>query len=79
MSFYTEGNHDDITRAVEGLDIFTKNFCMNCKETDRQNDIVFRCKECEFAREDGFCMVHSFVHNHKHKYPLRDFGAMGEH
>ena len=35
---YTVGNKDDITEAVHGLNIFTKNWCMNCKETDEKND-----------------------------------------
>lgn len=47
----TRGNADNITEAVHGLDIFTKNWCMNCAETDRQKDLIFRCKECEFRRE----------------------------
>ena len=25
---------------------------MNCKETKKQNDLVFRCKECIFEDED---------------------------
>lgn len=29
---FTNGNSDDITKAVEGLDIFTKNYCMNCQK-----------------------------------------------
>ena len=32
-SNFTNGNSDDITKAVEGLDIFTKNYCMNCQKT----------------------------------------------
>jgi hypothetical protein len=74
---YTVGNSDDITKAVEGLDTFTKNWCMNCAETDRQNDLVFRCKECEFQGEDDKCLVKIFAHNHKHDYPLGNFGSMG--
>ena len=27
-------NSDNITEAVHGLDIFTKNWCMDCAETD---------------------------------------------
>lgn len=26
------GNHDNLTEAVHGLNIFTKNWCMNCEE-----------------------------------------------
>ena len=72
-------NKDDITEAVRGLDIFTKNWCMNCKETDKQQDLVFRCCNCEFETSDGICMIKVFANKHKHKYPLKDFGSMGEH
>ena len=30
-------NKDDVTEAVRGLDVFTKNWCMNCEETDKHN------------------------------------------
>ena len=33
-----EENSDNIEKAVQGLDQFTKNWCMNCKETDENND-----------------------------------------
>ena len=36
---YTSGNSDDITMAVAGLDVFTKNWCMNCGETKKQDDM----------------------------------------
>ena len=60
------GNHDNLTEAVHGLDIFTKNWCMNCEETEKQNDPIFRCKEC---------LIKTFALEHKneHKYPLRNF------
>ena len=45
MENYIKENKDNITEAVYGLDIFTKNWCMNCAETDKQNDLVFKCKE----------------------------------
>lgn len=32
---YANGNADNLTEAVHGLDIFTKNWCMNCAETER--------------------------------------------
>lgn len=75
---YTRGNKDDLTSAVHGLDIFTKNWCMNCSETDRKNDLVFNCSYCEFQHEvSGKCMVKEFANNHKHDYPMPDFGSMG--
>lgn len=35
---FTSRNADNVTEAVHGLDIFTKNWCMNCVETDMQKD-----------------------------------------
>ena len=35
MNNFTSGNADNITKAVEGLDQFTKNWCMNCEETKK--------------------------------------------
>lgn len=79
MKCYTQGNADNIDKAVEGLDIFTKNWCMSCAETEKTNDLVFRCKECDFAEESGSCRIKGFVNKHKSNYPLDDFGSMGRH
>ena len=79
MKCYTQGNADNIDKAVEGLDIFTKNWCVNCAETEKTNDLVFRCKECDFAEESGLCRIKWFVNKHKSNYPLDDFGSMGRH
>ena len=68
-------NKDDVTEAVHGLDIFTKNWCMNCKETEEKNDLVFRCKECEFSTS-GVCLIKTFALNHENDYDLRRFGCM---
>lgn len=75
---YTSGNKDDLTSAVHGLDIFTKNWCMNCSETDRKNDLVFNCQNCEFCKKNGDCLVKQFASKHKHNYPMSDFGSMGQ-
>lgn len=75
---YTKGNADNLTEAVHGLDIFTKNWCMNCAETDRKNDLVFNCQKCEFSTETGGCLVKTFASNHKHDYHMSDFGSMGQ-
>ena len=79
MILYTKGNKDDVTEAIHGLDIFTKNWCMNCKETEEKNDLTFRCKECEFSSTLGECLIKMFANKHKHNYPLSDFGSMGSH
>ena len=78
MLNFTSGNADNTTEAVHGLDIFTKNWCMNCEETKRQSDLIFRCNECEFQQPNGKCLVKAFSHKHKHNCPLSDFGSMGE-
>ena len=75
---FTSGNSDNVTEAVHGLDIFTKNWCMNCEEVEKQKDLVFRCNECEF-NDSGMCLIKSFAHEHEHEYPLKDFGSMGEY
>lgn len=68
-------NKDDVTEAVHGLDIFTKNWCLNCKETEEKNDLVFRCKECEFSAS-GVCLIKTFALNHENDYDLGYFGCM---
>ena len=75
MISFTSGNADNVTEAVHGLDIFTKNWCMNCSEVEKQNDLVFRCSECEFEKDDGRCLVKIFANSHKHDYPLKNFGS----
>lgn len=72
-------NKDDVTEAVKGLDIFTKNWCMNCAETEKQGELQFRCVECEFLKGGCKCLVKTFATEHKHNYPMQDFGSMGEH
>ena len=79
MNNFTSKNADNITKAVKGLDQFTKNWCMNCEETKKQRDLVFRCNNCEFQLDDGECLIKVFANRHKHDYPMKDFGSMGEH
>ena len=76
---FINGNADNITEAVHGLDIFTKNWCMDCKQTEVEKDLIFRCKGCEFETSNGRCLVKVFANNHKHNYPLEYFGSMGMH
>lgn len=77
-SFIIRDNKDDIEKAIEGLNTFTHNWCMNCKETDEKNGLVFRCGECEFSTKEHNCLVKSFAHRHSNNVPS-DFGAMGLH
>lgn len=32
-----------------------------------------------YKTENGKCLIKTFARNHKHEYPLKDFGSMGEH
>lgn len=78
---YTQGNEDNLEKAVEGLDQFTKNWCMNCKETEEKNDLTFRCSECNFRKKTGdigICLIKEFVMDKTDDMPI-DFGAMGSH
>lgn len=79
MISFTSGNSDNITKAVGDLDAFTKNWCMNCEETERQGNCIFRCNECEFREKNDKCTIKAFANNHKHDYPMKDFGSMGQH
>ena len=45
MKIGTYQNKDDLNGAIDGLAKFCHSFCMNCEETEKQNDLVFRCEE----------------------------------
>jgi hypothetical protein len=64
MSHATEGHKDDIQSAVDGLAQFCHSWCMNVAETVKQKDLVFRCGECPFSLENGYCSVKIFVNKH---------------
>lgn len=73
------GNNDNLTVAVAGLSIFRHNWCMNVEETEKQNDLIFRCNECPFiSNPGGKCLVKEFAYDHKeeHSYPMGKFSVM---
>ena len=72
----TGNNSDNLTVACMALDIFSKSWCMNCKETNKRNNITFRCNECEFQKNNGHCLIKQFVMNHTGDLP-KNFGSMG--
>lgn len=72
---YTRGNKDDIQQAVKSLDEFTHNFCMNCAETERQNDLIFRCAECPMQIDEK-CILKQFKNKFAPEY--KNFGCMGD-
>lgn len=69
-------NSDNIENAVKGLDVFCHNFCMDCEETEKENDLVFRCDECCFKMADGRCLVKIFKNTFLPEY--KNFGCMGD-
>lgn len=72
---YTNGNKDDIQHAAKCLNEFTHNFCMDCKATDEQKDLFFRCGECPFCF-DEICKVKEFKNKFAPHY--KNFGSMGD-
>lgn len=74
---YDAPNADDTTKAVLGLDIFIKNWCLNCELTKKKNKPVFRCHGCGFEDpETHICRVKLFAKTCKHNYPMENFGSM---
>lgn len=58
-------NQDNPFVAVDGLIQFRHNWCMNVTETEKQNDLVFRCKECHFNDQvHGGCLIKIFIKKH---------------
>lgn len=51
MISFTSGNADNTTEAVHGLDIFTKNWCMNCEETEKQGDLILDVANVSFNKQ----------------------------
>lgn len=41
--------------------------------------MIFVRRQKEKAMDNKTCLVKKFAHNHKHDYPLKDFGSMGGH
>ena len=73
---YTKGNEDNLGNAIQGLDQFTKNWCMDCKQTEEKNEPVFRCDRCIFQKKNGICEIKEFVIDNYGDIPT-DFGSMG--
>lgn len=65
MEGFTTENKDDINSAIDGMCQFCHSFCMNCEETKKTNDLVFRCKECPFGdKETRTCSVKVFLNKY---------------
>ena len=74
---FTIGNSDNLEKALDGLGEFCHNWCMNCKETEGQNEPAFRCKSCDFECENGNCQIKIFLHNHT-SGSIGKYTSMGE-
>ncbi len=75
--YYSNRITNDEHKAVEILDRFTKEFCIDANVKD---DLVFRCNECPFQHDTetvkGLCMVKQFKRKFAPAY--KDFGSMGD-
>jgi hypothetical protein len=66
--------NDTISRqAVKHLDLFTKTYC---RDKSVEDDLVFRCNQCEFEMPNGRCLVKVMARKLCPDY--RDFGCMGD-
>lgn len=70
-------NKDDINAAIDGLGQFCHSFCMNVAETDKQNNLVFRCEECQFMHDGEYCAVKEFLNAHGTPEQIDKATAMG--
>lgn len=78
MKLVIRNNKDDINAAIDGLSQFCHSFCMNRKETERQDDLVFRCKECPFLLEEtNICSVKVFLNEYGKPEQINAATAMG--
>lgn len=74
MGFLYSGREtNDEHKAVEFLDKFTKQFCIDASVVE---DLIFRCKECPF-QEGEICKVKQFKNKFDPDY--KNFGSMGDH
>lgn len=63
---------DSIRRqAVKYLDLFTKTYCRDDSVT---NNLVFRCRECEFNLSGGRCLLKYIAQRLCPDY--KNFGSM---
>ena len=73
---YEEIDREEIRKSVHLLDLFAKTFCRYRDDYERFDDLKFRCEECPFSLENGYCQVKIFKNKHYPDY--KDFGAMGD-
>lgn len=70
--FYSHRLGNDEHKAVEYLDKFMKEFCIDATVSE---DLQFRCSECPFEDADK-CKAKEFKNKFAPDY--KDFGSMGD-
>lgn len=73
---YSNRLKNDFHKAVEALDLFTKEFCMDVDKMNKENDLFFMCKKCPFEQPNETCLAKKFKNEFAPDY--KDFGAMGD-
>ena len=58
-------DHDKLIAAINALQTFTANSCLDVEDTEKQGEPVFRCKECEFKYGD-LCILKTFCTKRGH-------------
>ena len=73
---YTNRCKNDFHKAVEALDLFTKEFCMDVDRMNAEEDLFFMCKKCPFETVNKDCLVKKFKSQFCPDY--KNFGSMGD-
>ena len=73
---YSNRCKNDFRKAVEALDLFMKEFCMDVDRMNAENDLFFMCNKCPFEAENKDCLVKKFKSQFCPEY--KNFGSMGD-
>lgn len=72
------GAKNDFKSTIVALDQFTKNWCIDIDETERTNELTFRCKYCPFCIGKKICRVKELAYHLNPDFTRElHFGAMG--
>ena len=58
--------------AVDGLIKFRHAFCYDREDSEKTDDLTFRCSDCQFKNEDGYCSIKLFIKEHGTKKQKRE-------
>lgn len=73
---YSNRLKNDFHKAVDALDLFTKEFCMDVDMMNTEHDLFFMCEQCPFEAENKDCLVKIFKKKFCPDY--QNFGCMGD-